>query len=80
MANARPSLAPEMPSATPGAGPMFVRDSIMRKAAPNRAMPMPSCTLRRSNPATTPAPSQAPSMAAAMMVTSVVNSTSTMVM
>jgi len=48
--------------------------------APNNAMPIPSCTLRRENPATRLAPSQAPAQAAAIMNTSVRNSTATAVM
>ncbi len=51
-----------------------------KKAAASSASPIPICTRRRGQEATTPAPSQAPATEAAIMPISVVMSTSTMAM
>ena len=49
-------------------------------AATSSAAPIPICTFRRGQPATSPAPSQAPSMEATIIITRVVMSTCTMAM
>jgi len=59
-ATAITSLMPVTPSASPPPGKSFIWVMNINPAAASKATPIPTCTFRLGQRATTPAPSQAP--------------------